>query len=93
MPPWHGVCALVIPTPFLFAKRKHWAHPAMLLQCGFPQRGWACCWPWPSGASQVSSCCSFQKQGSKTTEPPGSCSLLQQLEQVILAETRGQKMR
>lgn len=39
------------------------------------------------------SCFSFQKQGSKTMEPPGSCALPQQLEQALLAETHGQKMR
>lgn len=38
-------------------------------------------------------CFSFQKQGSKTMEPLGSCSLPQQLEQVLLAETHCQKMR
>lgn len=43
--------------------------------------------------SGVSSCFSFQKQGSKTMEPLGSCSLAQQLEQMLLAETHGQKMR
>lgn len=35
MPPWHGLPALAIVTAFLFAKRKHWAHPAMLQQHAF----------------------------------------------------------
>lgn len=53
MPPWHGLSALAIVTPVLFARRKHWAPPAMQLQRGFPPCAWACCWPWPSGASEV----------------------------------------